>query len=576
MVTVRRQLRFRTAAEGAACSRFAAPFAFLLLIFLVIEPATAAVVAAVDRSRIDLNESFTLKVTVDTAIDTEPDASALEQDFYVLQRSQLSNTTIVNGQITRSRTWSFVLMAKRSGDLEIPPVIIGSEQSEPVPLRVSPQTAAVPGEADIFVVAEADFDESFVQAQILYTVKVYRAVATRQPRLSEPQIEGVDVLVEEAGEERSYEAILNDRNYTVNERVYAIFPQESGTITISPARFEARVLRNGRISGRKVFQSEATSVAINPIPPPPDDYPDAAWLPARSVTLSEEWSREPDSLPAGEPITRRVTVTSLGQLSTQIPVIDLQVSDNLKVYPDKPELRVSAEAGGILASRTDQYAMIGVGTGSVELPLVELPWWDISAGEWKVATLPSRQLEILPSADALPPPVAEPAPTPDPSAAATPAPRVVESPFWRRVSEVMAGIWLLTLLAWWWSGRPAKRSEPKLPSEPPLHKQQSRLVKDARKAATAGDIAAVKDKLFAWAQLEWPESPPRSLGELADRVNDPAADQLRALARHSYGPEATAEWSGAEFARSLARLSAKQEDRPTTIVDELPPLMPSR
>ncbi len=572
MVTERKQRNALTAAIG----RLTAPLAVVLLLFAAIEPAAAAVVAAVDRSRIDLNESFTLKVTVDTAIDTEPDASALEQDFYVLQRSQLSNTTIVNGQITRSRTWSFVLMAKRSGALTIPPVIIGSEQSEPVPLRVSPQTAAVPGEADIFVVAEADFDESFVQAQVLYTVKVYRAVATRQPRLSEPQIDGIDVLVEEAGEERSYEAILNDRNYTVNERVYAIFPQESGTFTISPARFEARVLRNGRISGRKVFQSESTVVQINPIPAPPEEYPDAAWLPARSVSLGEEWSREPDSLPAGEPITRRVTVTSLGQLSTQIPVIDMQVSDSLKVYPDKPELRVSAEAGGILASRTDQYAMIGVGTGTVELPSVELPWWDIGAGEWKVATLPSRQLEILPSADALPPPRAEPDPAPDPSAAAVPVPRVVESPFWRRVSEVLAGIWLLTVLAWWWSGRPAKRVEPQSPTEPPLHKQQSRLVKEARKAATAGDVVSVKQKLLAWAQLEWPQAAPRSLGELADRVNEPAAEQLRTLARHSYGPQDADAWNGAEFARSLARLSAKLDESPSTIVDELPPLMPSR
>ena len=322
--------------------------------------AEASIIASVDRSDIELNESFTLKITVDTAIDTEPDSSALEADFYVGTRSQLSNTTIVNGQISRSRTWTYVLMAKREGNLEIPPVIIGSERSEPVPINVRAPSNALPGEADIFVTTEVDHTDSFVQAQLLYTVKVYRSVATRQPRLSEPDIGGVEVLIEVAGEERSYESILNGKAYNVVERIYAIFPQESGQIAIAPARFEARVLRDGRITGRKIFESEAIDVAVNPIPPPPDGHPDAVWFPARAVTLSEDWSREPDRLPAGEPITRHITVTALGQLSTQIPIVDPAVSDTIKIYPDKPELRDRAEASGRQLFPDQPCAVLGL------------------------------------------------------------------------------------------------------------------------------------------------------------------------------------------------------------------------
>jgi hypothetical protein len=547
---------------------------FLAFLFLCAPLAAvdAAVIASVDRGRIDLNESFTLKVMVDTAIDVEPDASALEQDFYVGSRSQLSNTSIVNGQITRSRTWSFVLMAKRAGNLEIPPIKIGNERSEPVPITVAPPSNAAPGEADIFVVTEADFTEGYVQAQILYTVKVYRAVATRQPRLSEPEIGGVDALVEVAGEERSYESILNGKSYNVVERLYALFPQESGTVEISPARFEARVLRNGRISGRKVFQSEPILIDVKPIPAPPDDYPDAAWLPAKSVVISEEWSREPDSLPAGEPITRRLTVTALGQLSTQIPVIDLAVSDSVKVYPDKPELRVNAESGGIMASRTDQYAMIGVRTGAVNMADLELPWWDIAEGAWKIARLPGRTIDILPSADALLPQV-----VPDAAIAVGDegAPVVVHSEFWRYVAEVIGGIWVLTLLAWWWSGRPKQRREP-VSDEPPVHKQQSRLLREARKAAMDDRSASVKAALLEWGRLEWPGNAPRSIGELADRVTEPTATELRGLCRGTYGPTADDGWRGDSLAKALRTIAVRAEVREASIVDVLPPLLPSR
>ena len=77
---------------------------------------------------------------------------------------------------------------------------------------VAPQSQALPGEADVFVTTEVDYAESYVQAQILYTIRIYRSVATRQPRLSEPQLSGLDVLIEIAGDERSYESILNGKN----------------------------------------------------------------------------------------------------------------------------------------------------------------------------------------------------------------------------------------------------------------------------------------------------------------------------------------------------------------------------
>jgi hypothetical protein len=545
---------------------------FGTLLLLTVGIAHGAVIASVDRANVELNESFTLTITVDTAIDIEPDASALEEDFYVGTRSQLSNTTIVNGQISRSRTWKYILMAKREGDLVIPPVRIGSEQSEPVPIDVTPPSTNVPGEADIFVTAEVDHDESFVQAQILYRVKVYRAVATRQPRLSEPSISGVEVLIESAGEERSYESILNGKAYNVVERVYALFPQESGDIDIEPARFEARVLRNGRITGRKVYESEAIDIVVNPIPPPPADYPDAVWFPARSVTLDQDWSRDPGDLPAGEPITRHITVTALGQLSTQIPLIGQAESDSVKMYPDKPEFRDAAEGAGIRAVRRDQYAMIGVTEGEVMLPAVDLPWWNIDAGAWEVASLPATVLNILPSATAAPPP-----PPPVEEAAEEESGPAIETEivyvdFWRYVSAGLGAVWLMTVIGWWWSRRPL-RTEPKEPPPPPIHKQQAKSLKVARKAALDGDAAGVKAAVLEWGRLQWPDDPPRSVGVVARRVSLPLATELEALCSATYGRGAK-DWNGEALAKSLRSFAVLSEDAAERHSDGLPPLSP--
>jgi hypothetical protein len=66
--------------------------------------------------------------------------------------------------------------------------------------------------------------------------------------------------------------------------------------------------------------------------------------------------------------------------------------------------------------------MIGITPGDVELPELQLPWWNIDVGEWQIASLPGTSISILPSANAaVLPPVAseEPAPQQDASPGGT-------------------------------------------------------------------------------------------------------------------------------------------------------------
>ena len=544
--------------------------------FLVVfSNAFAEVTARIDRPSVDLNESFVLELTVDTNIDMEPDLTVLDDKFYRGQLSQLSNTSIINGQIRRSRTWTIALMAKSTGKQVIPAVTIGNEKSQPISITINEPTNAPPGEADVFITSEVDQTEAYVQSQILYRFKVYRAVATRQEGRRDPGITGAEVLVERAGDERSYEAILNGKAYSVIERVLAIYPQASGEISISPARFEARVLRDGRITGRKVFESQAHTVKVLPIPAPPADFPDAAWLPARDVVLSEEWSREPNEVAAGEPLTRKITISALGQIETQIPAIEAPVIEGMNVYTDKPDLTRFFEAEGIRGVRRDQYAMIGVRGGPAEIPKLEIPWWDIEAREWRIASLPSRIIEIeAPEAAAIiPPPVtsetdSEAASEKSADSKAKPAP----DGFWKRVSQLIAAVWLLTVVAWWWSSRETKR-EPSEPEPPPIYKQQAKFVKAARKAAAANDKAGVRAAIIEWGRLQWPDDAPRSIGEFAKRVAAPLSEELLNLSASSYSSSAD-EWDSKALAKALRSISVLAVAGEVTTAAPLPPLMP--
>lgn len=551
----------------------------LLVCLLYAATAVATVTARVDRPTVDVNESFTLEIVVDSNTDLEPDLTVLEENYLVGQVSKLSNTSILNGDISRSLTWTVMLMPKATGEQFIPPIKLGKEQSNPVRIVVNEQTNAPPGEADVFVTSEVDLEETYVQSQILYRIRIYRAVPTRQPALREPTITGVETLAELAGDERQYEAVLNGRAYNVIERVIALYPQESGEIQISPARFEARVLRDGRITGRKVFESQTHTINILPIPAPPVDFPNAAWLPARDVQLSDDWSRPPEEMEAGEPVTRHVTLSALGQIETQLPALEPPEVDGLNVYADKPELTRTQEAGGLRGVRKDQYAIIGLAGGELELPALEVPWWDIEAAAWKVARLPARTLIIEGAPVA---PVVEPEVAVEPAAVEA-AVTAVQDPeealavisTWQRATEVLAILWLLTLAAWWWSSRstPRRSREPREPEPPPTHKQQGQFLKTARKAAAAGDGAAVRNAILEWGRLQWPTAAPRSIGEFASRVAPPLSDELRSLSAASYSKDG-GNWDGNALASALRNVTIVTSRDAAAADDPLPPLMP--
>jgi hypothetical protein len=540
---------------------------------LLAATANGAVTTGVDRAIVDLNESFVLKIVIDTAIDLDPDLSVLDENFLRGQASNLTNTSILNGQIRRSRTLSVPLMAKATGVQEIPSITVGSERSKAIVITVNEPAIVPPGKADVFVTSEVDQTETYVQAQILYRIKVYRAVATRQPSLREPTISGAESLLELVGDERSYDSLLNGRAYKVVERVIAIYPQESGEIAISPARFEARVLRDGRITGRKVFESGTHTINILPAPAPPAEFPAASWLPAHDVQLHEQWSREPHEIKAGEPVTRHVTISALGQLETQLPALEPPVVEGMNIYSDKPDLSRRVEVNGIRGIRKDQYAMIGVRGGSVDFPELAVPWWDLAAGEWRVARLPAREINIDAANIAAGTVVAE---APD-SDAELPMSADVSSSvdnYWQKVSQLLAAVLLLTIVAWWWSTRKVPTVE-RQPEPPPVYKQQAKYLKAARKAANAGDKNGVRQALIEWGRLQWPVASPRSIGDLAGRVTAPLSEQLRRLSAVSYG-NADLDWDGAALATALRSIHALEEQQVTTGDTLLPPLMPPR
>ncbi len=535
--------------------RFTIALLFLLAPILPSPASAAEITARADRSPVTLGESFSLIFEAQGSVDDQPDFSPLERDFEILGQNQSSNISIINGQMSRQKSWVVTLMAKRSGIFTIPPISFGSDSSGAVHLTVREAPAdARPDGDDLFLEVEAGPEKVYVQQQVLLTVRLFHRVEIGNASLSDPELTGSEALVEKLGDDSSYETTRNGKRYRVVERRYAIFPQQRGQVSIAPVRFEGQVaastrtrfgLFDQRMQVRRV-QSPEIELTVLPVTQP---LSAGNWLPAKTLQLVEEWPQDPPAFKVGEPVTRTLTLAAEGLTAAQLPVIEPPLPEGMKGYPDQPVLENKTSSTGIVGIRQEKTALIPTRSGKLILPPVEIAWWNVKAGRLETAKLAERTIEVLPATEVktpttAPQPPSSPLPT---SVAPAPPPEAgaaeKSSGYWPWLCLGLAFGWAATLLVWLRS----RRTQTKQSSggEPLQNRPSEKIaVKKIREGCFNHDPQGAKEGLLEWARICWAENAPGSLGEISRRCEEPLAEEIRNLNQALYGQNKE-DWQGA-------------------------------
>ena len=504
--------------------------------------------AGVDRSTVRENESFTYVLSVEGQVRDEPDVSLLATDFEVLQRSRNTSIQMLGGRTSQITEWRYQLMPTGPGTFTLPPVEMAGALSNPVELQVLPALASdAPG--DIFLEVEISPATAYVQSQVIYTQRLYRAVSTGRSSLTPPDVTGGESIVVPLGEDREYQTVRDDRTFIVLERRYAVFPQVAGELTIQPMVFEAVVITASGFSSLQRFRSEPVSLSVLPAVAPPPELAGAAWLPAGGVTIEQRWSGDPDEFTAGIPQTRTLRVEVEGVLETQIPDLSLFETASLQQYADQPELARESDADGTRAVRTERFAVIAQTAGALIIPAVELPWFNVDSREWEVARIGPRQVTVLPSRE----PGAEPAPQPTPEAPSAESGQTGRL-VWQGISAALLVAWMLTLLVWWQSGRARRAAVPRQPVAEAPRVSERRLLRQLRAACNIDDAGSARRLLLEWGTARFGEQP-KSLGGLAAMAPADLAAAIGDLERSLYGP-GSPEWNGRALRAALAQADA--------------------
>lgn len=554
----------------------------LILLLMLLAPAlpAAEITTRVDRDPVRVNESFKIIFEADDNIGASPDFSALEQDFDILSRSRSSNMQILNGEVTQQTRWTLFVMAKRSGELTIPAIAIGQDRSPQVSVTVKPagdDNSAAAENMDLFLEVEAQPRTAYVQQQILYTVRFFRAIDISGASMAEPSFSGAEVVMQQLGDDSRFETRRNGRRYVVIERNYALFPQQSGDITIDPIQIDAQVVERrpgvfdpfGQNTTTRRLRSQAITLDIRPIPAEVQNRP---WLPAEALTLTEHWSQQDPEFVVGQPVTRTLTLKADGLTAAQLPALTMADGQGYKTYPDQARLNDRRGSQGINGTRQEKIAIIPTRAGTLTLPEIEIPWWNVNNQQMELARLPARNVRVQPGAQAATPPspAATPQATPQSQAAgaAQTEPVVSPAPHEQRyliLSLILGAGWLLTALGWFFSRR---KTKPKQAAGQGQMAQARTSLNKVKKACLGKDPQHCKAALLHWAAAHWPDEPPTSLGEIGRRLDAPTEQEIERLNRTLYGTTAEP-WQGQALWQALSaalRQTPQNKDKDELLV----------
>ncbi|MCZ6803665.1 MAG: BatD family protein [Proteobacteria bacterium] len=550
-----------------------------LLLLIFNHSVMAKVTVNVDRDPVIADESFQLIFESDKKINTEPDFSPLNNQFTILNNSRRSNIQIYNGKVNHSQQWILSLIANKTGILSIPPIRFGKDVTKPHSIKVLASTPTKQGRntGDIFIEVEVNTKTPYVQAQLIYTVKLYRATVTNNASLSEPEISGEQAVINKLGEDRSYEIRRNGKRYVVIQRQYVIFPQSSGSLKIEPLIFQGQT-GAGRFFNLDPFGPQPKSIVKRSatieleVKPIPDSFAGDTWLPASQLSIQEQWSVDPGKLQQGEATTRTLTIKAIGLAASHIPSIDSKLPDKLKQYPDQPEFEETNNEYGFIGVRKDKMAIIPTEGGDYTLPAIKIPWWNTVTDKMEIAELPERSIHVdhivvTPVYNSFNEQVIKNDIASDESEETI---KVVgfssKESSWKWASATLLFLWLATLIIFW------KREHNKFVPEDRTETNLSTryYLKQIKQACKKNDPVMTKQALLDWANIMWPDNKVSSINAIKDYCDEKFEIKLDELNNCLYGKK-TEPWDGADFLKSF-ELQSFENIKPSTATGKLEPL----
>ncbi|WP_425628472.1 BatD family protein [Vibrio neptunius] len=418
------------------------------------QPAMAANVwASVSKNKVVKNEVFQLRVVVDEKVSSDDiDFSGLQKDFYVGRPSFSSSINIVNGNRSTRSEWNLTLAAQTLGVAKIPAFTVNGASSKPIAIQVT-MDRDEPKISDL-VELRSSLDKTTLypnESASLQTRLIIKADPRRlqNPNVVPPRVDGLTLT--QIGEPNQYQSVLGGVEVTVLDQNYLITADQPGEYTLTSAAFKGSVVYGNDRTGTTKLISVDTPVKTFDIKV--EDKPagyTGVWLPTSELNLAQTWtsadgeniaSSSTPQAKVGDSITRELTLDIKGLSSDRFPNLKIAYPQGIRVYEEKPQF---AQLDNGFTRMTLKQVLIPQQTGKVDLPEVNLNWWDSQNKQQKTARLGGLSLDVSPGESLNIPVPASPYTAPADVKTVT----VSDPGIWPYLTGLFALLWAISTVLW--------------------------------------------------------------------------------------------------------------------------------
>jgi hypothetical protein len=380
--------------------------------------------ASVDKNPVSVDDQFTLSLVLQNAGGGKNlKMPSLDTFRIMMGPSTSSNYQIINGAVSSSMTYSYVLQPKGVGKFTLGsasieaggktytsnPITIEVVKGSPRP-KAQQQQQGVSGDVDaqlsqnIFLRAMIDKSRLMQGEQVNLVYKLYTRVQVQNYNLTKaPTMTGF--WSEDADMPKQIQLsteTINGKQFQVGLiKRTALFPTQSGTLEIGPMEITTLVTVRDRRTwdpfdsffndpfGRQieyVVKSEPVRIKVDPLPGgAPSSFKGAVG----KFTMNAKVDRQ--NTKTNEPMSLKITINGTGNIKVlESPAVELPT--DFEQYTPKVSDNINRREAKVSGSKTFEYILIPRYPGKKIIKPVEFSYFDL--GKSQYMTLKSSEIEL--------------------------------------------------------------------------------------------------------------------------------------------------------------------------------------
>jgi len=407
--------------------------ALLMLAFLQ-QARPPELTVTLDRDEVAVGEELLLTIQTRSASAMPIDIRLGTTDgFVVVSRSEATSvnpdaavsrtkTILLRLRAIRAGTWKFGPFQARQGDtiaeVGVLTVRVTDSGSAAVAAQINPRIRrlleqarppSTPGKVGLSLLVsdtEVTVGEQVDIVTAAWFPRDLRLQLRRAPTLVPPAVEGMWSYPQPAPVGIAASRLVGGTFYDLFVAHQIAFPVRSGRLSIAPAQMQYSVplaLQFFSQEERFSVTSDSAVITVDPIPEAgrPDGYAGAV-----GTDLSIERVITPPTARAREPVHVAFVVRGRGNVTLWPPPV-VTWPAGARAYPDLVEERPETRDGFVTGTKSFGFMVVADSVGTLALPAVTYPYWDLGTRTFRVAKAPATTLQVAAAAalaeGALPP-----------------------------------------------------------------------------------------------------------------------------------------------------------------------------